>query len=196
MACQARKRKEMKRERKKIAEQGIQFIHLQGSQITAEHIKQFYYFYILTNAKYNGHAGYLNEDFFQRLRQTMPEQMLLVLALKKEQCIAGALNFLSSSTLYGRYWGCSDEHEFLHFETCFYQGIDFCIANKINTFDPGAQGEHKIKRGFKPILTSSFHYLRHPQFREAVLRYLAQEKMGVLDYQKSRMALLPFHVDG
>lgn len=193
--CQPRKRKEMKRERKKVGEQGIRFARLQGSQITAEHMKQFYLFYVLTNAKYNGHAGYLNEDFFQQLRQTMPEQMLLVLAFKNEQCIAGALNFFSSSTLYGRYWGCAQEHEFLHFETCFYQGIDFCIENKIDTFDPGAQGEHKIKRGFKPILTSSFHYLRHPQFREAVQRYLVQEKLAVLDYQKSRMALLPFYVD-
>lgn len=190
--CKTRKRKEIKRERKKVIEQGIQFEKLQGDQISEEHIKQFYLFYILTNAKYNGHGGYLNEDFFQHLRQSMPEQMMLVLAYKDGKCIAGALNFFSLTTLYGRYWGCSEEHEFLHFETCFYQGIDFCIENKIQTFDPGAQGEHKIKRGFKPILTSSFHYLAHSQFRHAVQRYLVEEKKAVLNYQKSRMSLLPF----
>jgi predicted N-acyltransferase len=190
--CQSRKRKEMRRERKKVQEAGIRFERLYGTQINATHIKQFYLFYILTNAKYNGHGGYLNEDFFQRLLKTMPEQMLLVLAYKNEHCIAGALNFFSTDTLYGRYWGCSEEHEFLHFETCLYQGIDFCIEHKLNSFDPGAQGEHKIKRGFKPITTNSFHYLAHPQFREAVQSYLTQEKQAVLDYQQSRMALLPF----
>lgn len=190
--CQPRKRKEMKRERKKVVAQGIRFERLQGEQISEQHIKQFYLFYLLTNAKYNGHAGYLNEDFFQRLLKTMPEQMMLVLAYQNEQCIAGALNFFSSNTLYGRYWGCSQEHEFLHFETCFYQGIEFCIEHKLACFDPGAQGEHKIKRGFKPILTSSFHYLAHRQFREAVQQYLAQEKTAVLNYQQSRMSLLPF----
>lgn len=190
--CQSRKRKEMKRERKKVLAQGIRFERMQGKQISAEHIKQFYVFYLLTNAKYNGHGGYLNEDFFQRLINTISEQMMLVLAYKDERCIAGALNFFSSDTLYGRYWGCSEEHEFLHFETCLYQGIEFCIENNLACFDPGAQGEHKIKRGFKPILTHSFHYLAHPQFREAVQRYLAQEQTAVLDYQQSRMSLLPF----
>ncbi|MBP7370463.1 MAG: N-acetyltransferase [Arenimonas sp.] len=191
--CQPRKRKELKRERKKVAEQGIHFQRLQGLQITSAHMSQFYLFYQLTNAKYNGHGGYLNEDFFQQLLQSMPEQMLLALATKNGQCIAGALHFFSSNTLYGRYWGCTQEHDFLHFETCFYQGIEFCIENKLDVFDPGAQGEHKIKRGFTPILTQSFHHLTHPQFRLAVQNYLVQEQQAVLNYQREMMGLLPFN---
>lgn len=190
--CQARKRKELKRERRKVAEQGMTFKRIQGQQIQPEHITQFYLFYRLTNAKYNGHDGYLNEDFFQRLLGSMTEQMLLVFAYQDGQCIAGALNFFSASTLYGRYWGCLQEHDFLHFETCFYQGIEFCIANGLAVFDPGAQGEHKIKRGFVPIITESYHYLAHPQFREAVQRFLAREQQAVLNYQHDMLALLPF----
>jgi uncharacterized protein len=191
-ACQPRKRKELKRERNKVREQGISMQRLETQQITAEHISQFYLFYQCTNAKYNGHGGYLSEDFFQQLLTSMPEQMLMVFAYHNGQCIAGALNFFSSSTLYGRYWGCLQEHDFLHFETCFYQGIEFCIEKGLAVFDPGAQGEHKIKRGFVPILTESYHWLAHPQFRHAVQRFLGSEQQAVLAYQQEMRALLPF----
>ena len=191
-ACQPRKRKELKRERKKVLEQGITHKRIEGEQINAAHISQFYLFYQLTNAKYNGHGGYLSEDFFQQLLSTMPEQMLMIFAYHDGQCIAGALNFFSSTTLFGRYWGCLQERDFLHFETCFYQGIEFCIEKGLSVFDPGAQGEHKIKRGFVPILTESYHWLAHPQFRQAVQHFLVSEKQAVLDYQQEMLALLPF----
>lgn len=191
-ACQPRKRKELKRERKKILDQNIILQRIECGQIRAEHISQFYLFYQRTNAKYNGHGGYLSEDFFQQLLNKMPEQMLMIFAYHEGQCIAGALNFFSSSTLFGRYWGCLQERDFLHFETCFYQGIEFCIEKGLSVFDPGAQGEHKIKRGFVPILTESYHWLAHPQFRHAVQRFLASEQKAVLDYQQNMQALLPF----
>lgn len=190
--CQPRKRKEIKRERRIIADQGITMKRLTGADITPEQISRFYLFYQLTNAKYNGHGGYLSEAFFQDLLRSMPEQMLLVFAYQQDECIAGALNFHSASTLYGRYWGCLQEREMLHFETCFYQGIAFCIENGLTVFDPGAQGEHKIKRGFRPILTQSFHHLVHSQFRSAVRRYLAQEKPAVDSYRAAMAGLLPF----
>ncbi len=190
--CQPRKRKEIKRERRIIAEQGIALKRIQGKDILSEHITRFYLFYQLTNAKYNGHGGYLSEEFFQTLLCGMPEQMLLVFAYQDGECIAGALNFFSSSTLYGRYWGCLQDRDMLHFETCFYQGIEFCIEKGLSVFDPGAQGEHKIKRGFRPIITQSFHYLAHPQFRAAVQRFLAQEQQAVLHYQAEMTRLLPF----
>jgi predicted N-acyltransferase len=191
-ACQPRKRKEMKRERKKILEQEITLKRIESTQITAQHISQFYLFYQRTNAKYNGHDGYLSEDFFQQLLSTMPEQMLMIFAYHDGQCIAGALNFFSSTTLFGRYWGCLQERDFLHFETCFYQGIEYCIEKGLALFDPGAQGEHKIKRGFEPIITESYHWLAHPQFRDAVQRFLASEQPAVLAYQQEMRAFLPF----
>lgn len=190
--CQPRKRKEIKRERRIIAEQGIELKRIRGADILPEHITRFHLFYQLTNAKYNGHGGYLSEAFFQMLLGDMPEQMLLVFAYQGGECIAGALNFFSSNTLFGRYWGCLQERDMLHFETCFYQGIEFCIENGLAVFDPGAQGEHKIKRGFRPTITQSFHYLSHPQFRDAVQRFLAQEQRAVLRYQQDMAALLPF----
>ena len=190
--CLPRKRKEIRRERRKVFAQGIMLRHVQGRDISEQDIRQFYRFYQLTNAKYNGHGGYLNEHFFQQLRQSMPEQMLLVFAEQAGQCIAGALNFFSSNTLYGRYWGCSAQREFLHFEVCFYQGIEYCIEHGLQAFDPGAQGEHKIKRGFRPILTESRHFLAHPQFRHAVQTFLAQEAKSVLAYQAETTTLLPF----
>jgi predicted N-acyltransferase len=193
--CQPRKRKEIKRERRIIAEQGIELKRIRGADILPEHITRFHLFYQLTNAKYNGHGGYLSEAFFQMLLRDMPEQMLLVFAYQGGECIAGALNFFSSSTLFGRYWGCLQDRDMLHFETCFYQGIDFCIENGLSVFDPGAQGEHKIRRGFRPIITQSFHCLAHPQFRQAVQRFLSQEQRAVLHYQREMTGQLPFKTE-
>ncbi len=199
----ARRRKELKRERRKVAEQGVRLERLTGAQITDEIWQQFYRFYQITNLKYNRHGGYLTPEFFTELHQTMAEQMLLVMVYRadestgrSENAIAGALNFFSSDTLYGRYWGAIDEVEFLHFEACYYQGIEFCIERSLQRFDPGAQGEHKISRGFRPVLTYSQHWLANPRFRAAVHDFLAKEGPAIERYREQACEGLPFKDGG
>ena len=198
-ACTARRRKELKRERRKVAEQRVRLQRFTGAQITEEIWQQFYRFYQLTNLKYNRHGGYLTPQFFTELQRTMAGQMLLVMAYQEdaggaegESAIAGALNFFSSDTLYGRYWGSIHDVEFLHFEACYYQGIEFCIERGLRRFDPGAQGEHKIARGFRPVLTYSQHWIAHPGFRAAIQDFLEEEGAAVRRYQQQACAALPF----
>ncbi|HSC76098.1 MAG TPA: GNAT family N-acetyltransferase [Pseudomonadales bacterium] len=189
----SRKRKELKRERRRVADQNIRLECLTGEQITIEHWQAFYRFYQLTNLKYNGHGGYLTGDFFVRLHQTMRNSLLLVMAYNENnEAIAGALNFFSSDTLFGRYWGSIQDVEFLHFEACYYQGIEFCIERGLQRFDPGAQGEHKIPRGFQPTLTYSQHWIAHPGFRDAIKNFLAEESKGVEQYKQDACTALPF----
>lgn len=189
----SRKRKELKRERRCVADQNIRLERLTGEQITIKHWQEFYRFYQLTNLKYNGHGGYLTADFFVRLHQSMRDHLLLVMAYdENNEAIAGALNFFSPHTLYGRYWGATRDVEHLHFEACYYQGIEFCIERKLKRFDPGAQGEHKIVRGFHPTLTYSQHWIAHTGFREAIRNFLAEESKGVQQYQQEACSALPF----
>lgn len=198
-ALASRRRKEIKRERRKVAEQGVRLQRYTGAQITTEIWQQFYRFYQLTNLRYNRHGGYLTPEFFAELHRTMSGQMLLVMAYAEEDgrdgtggAIAAALNFFSSDTLYGRYWGATREVEFLHFETCYYQGIEFCIERGLTRFDSGAQGEHKIARGFRPVLTYSTHWIAHPGFRAAIGDFLAEEGAAVRQYRQRACAALPF----
>jgi predicted N-acyltransferase len=189
----SRKRKELKRERRRVVDQKIRLERLTGEQITMEHWQDFYRFYQLTNLKYNGHGGYLTGDFFVRLHKTLRNSLMLVMAYdENDEAIAGALNFFSSDTLYGRYWGAIRDVEQLHFEACYYQGIEFCIEHGLKRFDPGAQGEHKIARGFRPTLTYSQHWIAHPGFRDAIKNFLAEESEGVKQYQQDACAALPF----
>jgi len=189
----SRKRKELKRERRRVMEQGIRLERLTGEQISMEHWQDFYRFYQLTNLKYNGHGGYLTGDFFVRLHETMRDHLLLVMAYdEKDDAIAGALDFFSADTLYGRYWGAIHDVEFLHFEACYYQGIEFCIERGLQKFDPGAQGQHKIARGFRPTLTYSQHWIAHAGFREAIRNFLAEESVAVRQYQQDAADALPF----
>jgi len=139
-----------------------------------------------------GQQGYLTLDFFMQLRTKMAEQLVLVMAEKDGHSIAAALCLRDAETLYGRYWGCLEEYECLHFEACFYQGIEFCIANGIQRFDPGAQGEHKVLRGFEPVKTWSLHWIEHEGFREAIDRFIGQEKLGMTQYKDDTTAMLPF----
>ena len=187
----SRKRKNIKRERRRVAEQGIQLTQLTGQQISVQHIQDFYLFYQATYLK-RGQQGYLTQSFFLELREKMADQLLLVMAEKEGQAIATALCLYDSDTLYGRYWGCLEEYECLHFEACFYQGIEFCIAKGLNRFDPGAQGEHKILRGFEPIKTHSLHWIEHEGFREAINQFLKQEKAGMAQYEKQAALMLPY----
>jgi len=187
----SRKRKNIKRERRRVTEQEVELKQVSGAQLTEQHIHDFYLFYQATYLK-RGQQGYLTLPFFLELRLKMADQLLMVIAEKAGKAVAAALCFHDKETLYGRYWGCLEEYECLHFEACFYQGIEFCIANGLQRFDPGAQGEHKILRGFEPVTTHSLHWIEHTEFRQAIERFLGQEKLGVAQYQEQATQLLPF----
>lgn len=190
----SRKRKNLRKERLRVSEAGIDFEVLEGAAITDEHWQRFFRFYRSTYVV-RGRAPYLNVDFFVRLGQGMPERLLMVLARKEGEYIAGALFFKGSDTLYGRYWGCTEESQFLHFETCYYQGIDYCIRHGLQRFDSGAQGEHKIQRGFKPVHTWSAHWIRHPDFARAIARFVQEEERHIEAYVAQAREFLPFRKD-
>ena len=189
----SRKRKDIKKERQWVNDQGIKLLRLTGSDIDDALWDIFFDFYQRTYAKRSGHGGYLPKAFFQRIAQTMPEQILLVIALQDDTVIAGALNLFSSDTLFGRYWGCNQDAEFLHFEACYYQGIEFCIEKGLKKFDAGAQGEHKVKRGFRPINTWSNHWIKHPDFRVAINRFIKSEAEQVKTNIATTSQWLPFN---
>ena len=192
----SRKRKNLKKERMKVNQQAITLKIFEGDKVSTDIWERFYYFYQMTYAKRSGHGGYLNQRFFEYIAKTMPENIVLVLAYRDGEentnAIAGALNFRDSTTLYGRYWGCVEEFDYLHFEACYYQGIEYCINNKLKRFDPGAQGEHKIQRGFVPISTWSNHWIKHPEFNRAIGDFLAEEKLEIKRYITKAAELLPF----
>ena len=188
----SRKRKNLKKERQQVIDQDIRLEVFTGSNIPEEVWDRFYHFYQMTYAKRSGHGGYLSKSFFRTLAKTMPEAMVLVLAKHQNQYIAGALNFRDHDTLYGRYWGCIQEFKHLHFETCYYQGIDYCIREGLKRFDPGVQGEHKIQRGFRPVYTYSNHWIAEPTFRHAIADFLYQEHLSVESYHASACEYLPF----
>lgn len=187
----ASKRKMIKRERRKIKEQGIVLQQFPGISVTQSQWEQFYDFYEMTYLK-KGHPPYLSLNFFLQLAESMPEQLLLVMALKDQKYVAAALSFVGNQTLYGRYWGCYDEYNALHFETCYYQGLEFCIAQQLQKFDSGAQGEHKISRGFQPISTYSAHWLKDPRFGKAIADFLRREKVVIQQYKQDAAQGLPF----
>jgi len=155
----SRKRKNIKRERRRVREQNIELQRFSDDEITSDHISQFFKFYAATYIK-RGRNPYLNE--------------------------------FDAQTLYGRYWGSFEDFDCLHFEACFYQGIEFCIERDIARFDPGAQGEHKILRGFEPVETGSAHWIQNPAFREAIEKFLTEEQKGIDNYIQDAATLLPF----
>jgi predicted N-acyltransferase len=187
----SRKRKAVRRERRKVESQGIGLRRLHAAEIRPEHLELFYRFYQMTYLK-RGQQGYLNADFFQRLLHTMPEQLLLILAEREGETIAAALCFIGTDTLYGRYWGCGEEYDCLHFEACYYQGIEFCIEQGLARFDPGAQGEHKIQRGFEPVTTGSLHWIAHAGFEAAIRDFLARERSAMQQQIEALAEWLPF----
>ena len=188
----SRKRKSLKKERRRVVEQGLTLKTLAGAEIGKQEWEQFYHFYQLTYAKRSGHGGYLSREFFVNTAAGMGEQVIMVLAYLDDRAVAGALYFRSSDTLYGRYWGCEQEYDCLHFEACYYQGIEYCIANGLQRFDPGAQGEHKIQRGFRPITTWSNHWIADPQLSAAVGDFTRREAQHNEQYQRAASDLLPF----
>jgi predicted N-acyltransferase len=188
----SRKRKNLRKERQKIAAQGIVLQRIEGHDITDDLWECFYHFYQTTYLKRSGHSGYLDKKFFQLLGKNLPGNLLMVIAHKNGNIIAGALNLKDSTTLYGRYWGCYNEYDFLHFETCYYQGIEYCIEKKLQRFDPGVQGEHKIQRGFKPVYTYSNHWIADAHFRSAITEFLTREARHIAIYKQQAEELLPF----
>ncbi len=187
----SRQRKKITKERRKVFEQGINLQRLTGLEITESQWQVFFQFYQLTYLK-RGQSAYLTIDFFKQLAQTMPEQILLVLASKDQIYVGAALSFIGENTLYGRYWGCYAEYNSLHFETCYYQGLEYCFEHQLQTFDSGAQGEHKIARGFEPITTYSAHWIRNTQFSKLIADFLKREKVLIKDYKKDCYQQLPF----
>lgn len=191
-ALSSRKRKMIRRERRQVAEQGFHIEMLTGAEITAHLWEFFYQVYHRTYLKRSGSAGYLSREFFLQIGATMPEQIAMAVARSHGKPIAAALYFYDSDTLYGRYWGCEGEYDFLHFELCYYRGIDFAIARGLHKFDAGAQGEHKILRGFTPVETHSLHWIANPAFAEAVGKFLVQEQKQMERYREEAAELLPF----
>ncbi len=187
----SRQRKKIKKERRTIADLGIKFQRLTGLDITEQQWQVFFKFYQMTYVK-RGQSGYLNIDFFKQLAQSMPEQILLVLAIKDNTYVGAALSFIGTTTLYGRYWGCYEEFNSLHFETCYYQGLEFCIEQQLQKFDSGAQGEHKISRGFEPITTYSAHWIQNTRFSTLIADFLQREKLLIQQYKQSCCQRLPF----
>lgn len=191
----SRKRKNIRKERKRFQESNITFDVLEGWDITDPLWETFFQFYELTYLV-RGRPPYLSQAFFKRVGEVMPENLVLVVARKDGDPIAGALSFKGSDTLYGRYWGCTEEYEFLHFETCYYHGLDYCIRHGLQRFDSGAQGEHKIQRGFQPVATYSNHWIAHPQFSAAVDRFLEEEERHVNKFITHAGKFLPFKQEG
>ena len=176
----SRKRKALRRERREAVE-GIEIEWLTGSDLTEAVWDTFFTFYMDTGARKWGRP-YLNRQFFSLLGERMSQDVLLVTAKREGRHIAGALNLIGGDTLYGRHWGCTEHHPFLHFEVCYHQAIDFAIERGLKTVEAGAQGEHKLARGYAPVLTRSCHYLPHAGFRRAVDDYLKHERREVLAY--------------
>ncbi|WP_347987054.1 GNAT family N-acetyltransferase [Methylomonas sp. AM2-LC] len=187
----ASKRKMLKRERRRVADEGIHLDSIEGKDITDEQWQVFFRFYVLTYQKKGAYA-YLNLAFFRQIAASMAEQLLLVLAVKDGQYIAAALSFVGSDCLYGRYWGCEEDYSGLHFETCYYQGIDYCIKQGLQRFDSGAQGEHKIARGFQPVTTYSAHWLKDERFAQVIADFVGREQQMLADYKQDASTYLPF----
>ncbi len=188
-ALSSSKRKNLRKERAK-AQDGVVFQHLTADQLTEAHWDAFYDFYVDTGSRKWG-SPYLNRAFFSLLGQRMAEKILLVMVQDAEtgDYIAGALNLIGSETLYGRYWGCSDPRPMLHFETCYYQAMDFAIARGLKRVEAGAQGGHKLARGYMPTATYSAHWIGNEGFADAVARYLEMERRevdGHIDYLGQR----------
>lgn len=194
-SLRSKRRKNVRKERRRVADQGVTLERQVGKDITDADWDAFYRCYVSTFLKRSGHGGYLTRSFFELLRERMAEQLLLVVARREGQVVAGALFLFDQERLYGRWWGALGHVDCLHFETCFYQGIDFAIERGLSVFDPGTQGEHKLLRGFEPVTTRSLHYIRDPRFRAAIADFLERERDHVEAYGEQAAEYLPFRRD-
>jgi predicted N-acyltransferase len=189
----SRQRKNIKNERKKISDLNISFQIKESDSLTLEDWEEFFKFYRNTYEE-RLQRPYLNIDFFKEIHKFKKTlKPVIFFAVHNDKKIAGSLCFIGNDTLYGRHWGSSFNIDSLHFETCFYQGIEFCINKKIKYFDPGVQGEHKIRRGFEPKRTSSFHYIKENDFRNAIIEFCEKEKIEINRYLKACERYTPFN---
>ena len=204
----SRKRTAIRKERRQAVEAGLDIRQFTGNELQREHWDHFFEFYMDTGKRKWG-TPYLNRRFFTLMHEHMADQILLVLAFRKGRAIAGALNFIGSHTLYGRYWGACEYHPALHFELCYYQAIEFAIARRLKRVEAGAQGEHKLARGYLPTATHSRHFLPNPAFRHAVGDFLSRERRYIKmetqvlsehspfkKHQEKEMEKRTYHIDG
>lgn len=191
----SKRRKEVRRERRLVADQGLTMRRLVGREIDEAALRSFYRCYQITYLEH-GQRGYLNYEFFRLLLERMPASLVLIQALDRmSRPVAAALCLRGSTTLYGRYWGSEVEANCLHFETCYYQGIEYCLETGLAHFDPGTQGEHKIARGFEPTPTRSLHWISHEGFRDAVADFLERERLALDEVRGQMVEMLPFKRD-
>jgi hypothetical protein len=185
------KRKKIRQERRRVREAGVSFRWLEGTDIKDEDWTFFTRCYRHTYREHHS-TPYLNLEFFLRIGRAMPENMVMIVAHRDGRPIAASLNLRNASRMFGRYWGTLEYHSGLHFETCYYQGIDYCIARGISVFEGGSRGEHKLARGLMPVETYSAHWLAHPQFSAAVQTFLAREKNSIAEYVDELNERAPF----
>lgn len=194
--CTAKRRKTIRRERRYVTDASLRLEQRLGSTLNEKEWRWVHQFYQSTFDRKWGNPS-LTRGFFEKIGQELGDKVLIVFAYDPadevpDWPVACSIMFIGTTTLYGRFWGCRAEYNALHFEACYYQGIEYCIANSIQNFEPGAQGEHKITRGFVPTITRSAHYIQNPQFRDAIENYLAQETPHVQQRCKGLSDLLPF----
>ncbi|MEF8793249.1 GNAT family N-acetyltransferase [Thiohalorhabdus sp.] len=185
------KRKQTRKERRRAADLGFNIVVRHGGEIGPEQWAAFHEGYAMTT-EMRGAPAYLNRPFFEHLGRALGDRVVLISAERDGEMVASALNLRSDYALFGRYWSAREEHDFLHFELCFYQGIDYAIAHGLERFEGGAQGEHKIKRGFVPTVTNSAHWIRHPGLLDAVANFLDRERPQVTSYARQVAGHLPF----
>lgn len=183
----SKKRKNIKRERRLVTDKNIQVIVKKGNELSEQEWKTLYQFYQITFMKKSGTAT-LTLAFFQ----AMAHKLIAIFAQHENKIVAGAICFQGKNTLYGRHWGCYEDYDSLHFEVCYYTGIEYCIQQKLQHFEPGAQGEHKLSRGFLPVKTQSAHYIAHQGFKEVIEDFLQREEKAMLDYGESLQQSSPF----
>ena len=185
----------IRRERAQAVATGVTIHQFTGPAIEPGHWDAFWQFYQDTGMRKWGQP-YLTRAFFDLIHETMRDDILLVLCEREGRWIAGALNFIGRDTLYGRYWGCAEDHPCLHFETCYYQAIDFAISHGLTKVEAGAQGPHKLARGYEPVTTRSLHWIPDPGFRRAVADYLEQERAAVARENAALRGMMPFRKEG
>lgn len=193
-ALSSRKRKALRRERRAAQAFGGSIVALTGPDLTPEHWRAMWRFYQDTGQRKWG-MPYLTRSFFDLAAERLSDHILMILALRDGRPVAGALNFIGREALFGRYWGASEHHPFLHFELCYHQAIDWALAHGLQRVEAGAQGEHKIARGYLPVRTHSLHWIADPGFRDAVSQFLAAEAAAVEDEVEILTALGPFRRD-
>ena len=187
----SRKRKNILKERKRCTDNNVTFEILTGSQIAPDLWPTIYHFYQKTFIEKGGYASF-TQAFFEEISQTMGDQLLVVLAVFKGKYVASAISYRNSEALYGRHWGSSEDFNSLHFETCYYQGIDYAIEHQLQLFEPGAQGEHKVSRGFIPTETWSTHWIKDSDFKTAIFQFVDREKEYMKIYISEMNEHLPF----